>query len=63
MPPGLAQRLLAHAADAIFAELRQAGVTRMGRIARALTERGIPSARRGKEWQPVQAARVLERLA
>jgi hypothetical protein len=34
----------------------------LGRLAKALNERGIRTAR-GSEWQPVQVKRVLERAA
>jgi hypothetical protein len=34
----------------------------LGGIARALTERGIPSARGGNEWTPMQVARIMARL-
>jgi DNA invertase Pin-like site-specific DNA recombinase len=46
----------------VIAELRAEGVTSLGALARALTERGIPTARGGKVWQPVQVSRVLGRL-
>jgi hypothetical protein len=47
----------------ILAELRSAGVTSLGALARALAERGIPTARGGTAWSAVQVARVLERTA
>ena len=46
----------------IIAELKGAGITSLGGIARALNERGIPTQRGGK-WQAVQVQRVLERVA
>jgi len=46
----------------IIAELKGAGITSLGGIARALNERGIPTPRGGK-WQAVQVQRVLERVA
>src|SRR3954469_20705040 len=46
----------------VIAELRQVGVTSFGAIARALNERGIPTARGGaSEWTPMQVSRVLAR--
>src|SRR4051794_18497006 len=46
----------------VIAELQAAGVTSLGGLARGLTERGIPTARGGARWTPVQVARVLARL-
>ncbi|HEX2510777.1 MAG TPA: recombinase family protein [Microvirga sp.] len=46
----------------IIAEIRGSGATSLGRIAKALNERGIRTPR-GAEWQPVQVKRVLERIA
>lgn len=56
-------RAVARAADLspILAELRAAGVTSLGGLARALNDRGIPAAR-GKDWSPMQVSRVLARL-
>jgi DNA invertase Pin-like site-specific DNA recombinase len=45
----------------IIAEIRASGATSLGRIAKALNERGIHTPR-GAEWQPVQVKRVLERI-
>src|SRR5215210_3752654 len=45
----------------IIAEIRASGATSLGRIAKALNERGIRTPR-GSEWQPVQVRRVLERV-
>jgi Recombinase len=54
----------ARAADLapVLKELRDAGTTSLGGIARALTERGIPTARGGDEWTPMQVARIMARL-
>jgi DNA invertase Pin-like site-specific DNA recombinase len=54
----------ARAADLapVISELKSAGVTSLGGLARALTERGIPTARGGSEWSAVQVSRVLGRL-
>lgn len=51
----------ARAADLlpIIGELREAGTTSLGGIARALSERGIPTARGGPTWSAVQVSRVL----
>ncbi len=46
----------------VIAELRASGVTSLGGIARALTERSIPTASGGAKWQAVQVQRVLDRL-
>ena len=46
----------------VIAELQAAGVTSLGGLARGLTERGIPTARGGPKWTPVQVSRVLARL-
>jgi DNA invertase Pin-like site-specific DNA recombinase len=47
----------------VIAELQASGITSLGALARALTERGIPTARGGKIWQPVQVSRVLRSVA
>lgn len=44
----------------IIEEVRAGGETSLAGIARALNERGVPTARGGK-WQAVQVKRVLER--
>lgn len=46
----------------VIAQLRVEGVTSLNGIARALSEKGIPTARGKSEWTPVQVARVLERV-
>ena len=55
----------ARAADLapITAKLQTAGVTSLGGLARELSERGIPTARGGTKWTPVQVSRILARLA
>jgi len=46
----------------LIAELKASGVTSLGGIARALTERGVPTARGSSVWSLVQVQRVLARL-
>lgn len=46
-----------------IAELRAAGVTTLGGIARELTARAIPTPRGGSTWREVQVSRVLHRIA
>src|SRR5919112_1576534 len=46
----------------VIAELQAAGVTSLGGLAKGLSERGIPTARGGTSWTPVQVSRVLARL-
>jgi DNA invertase Pin-like site-specific DNA recombinase len=46
----------------IITDLRDAGVVSLGGIAKALTARGIPTARGGRQWVEVQVSRVLSRL-
>ncbi len=46
----------------VIAEMRSVGVTSLASLARALTDRGIPTARGGSTWSAVQVGRVLERL-
>ena len=46
----------------IIAEIRASGAMSLGRIAKALNERGIRTLR-GAEWRLVQVKRVLERIA
>jgi DNA invertase Pin-like site-specific DNA recombinase len=43
----------------VISELRSAGVTSLASLARALTERSIPTARGGSVWSSVQVKRVL----
>lgn len=45
-----------------IASLRAAGITSATGLAKALTERGIPTARGSDEWTTVQVQRVLSRL-
>jgi DNA invertase Pin-like site-specific DNA recombinase len=47
----------------MITELQQAGITSATGLAKALTERGIPTARGGEKWSTVQIQRVLARLA
>ena len=60
----VASRSSARAADLapIISELRAAGVNSLGSIARALSERSIPTARGGANWSETQVSRVLARL-
>jgi DNA invertase Pin-like site-specific DNA recombinase len=44
-------------------ELRAAGVTSLGAIARELSARGIPTPRGGATWHEIQVSRVLQRIA
>ena len=55
----------ARAADLapVVAELKAAGVTTLSGIARALTERNIPTATGGAKWSATQVNRVLERVS
>jgi hypothetical protein len=46
----------------VIRELQAAGVTSLGGIARALNERGIPTARGRGTWQAVEVSRMLARL-
>jgi DNA invertase Pin-like site-specific DNA recombinase len=58
-----AARAAARAADLapVLKELQEAGVASLGGIARALTERGIPTARGSNKWTAMQVARTLAR--
>jgi DNA invertase Pin-like site-specific DNA recombinase len=60
----VADRTAARAADLapIIHDVRLAGVDSLGGMARALTERGVPTARGGSQWSPVQVSRVLNRM-
>lgn len=53
----------ARAADVlpIVEEVRAAGVTSLGGIAKALSERGVPTARGGSRWTAEQVRRLLAR--
>jgi hypothetical protein len=44
-------------------DLRELGLTSLGALARALTERGNPTDRGSAEWTAMQVFRVLARLA
>ena len=46
----------------IIRELRAGGVPSLGAMAKALADRGIPTARGGTAWTATQVARVLARL-
>lgn len=46
----------------VLAELRGSGVASLRGIARALTERGIPTPRGRSYWTPAQVTRILGRL-
>lgn len=46
----------------VLDEMRAAGVTSLGALARGLTERGVKTAR-GGEWTPMQVKRIIERRA
>jgi DNA invertase Pin-like site-specific DNA recombinase len=46
----------------VIADLRARGVESLNALARALTERGIPTARGKAEWTPMQVSRVLQRI-
>lgn len=47
----------------VLDQLHADGVTSLGGLARALTERGIPTARGSSRWSAVQVQRVLGRLS
>jgi DNA invertase Pin-like site-specific DNA recombinase len=47
----------------VIGELRNAGVTSLGGLARALTERSIPTPHGSSTWTATQVSRVLSRLA
>lgn len=59
-----AARACERAADLepIIRELNCAGVTSLSGIARALTERRIPTSRGGSKWSATQVARTIERI-
>jgi hypothetical protein len=44
-------------------KLRAAGVTTMSSLARALTERGVPTPRAGAAWTHTTVARLMARSA
>ena len=54
----------ARAADLepIITELKAGGVASLNAMARALTEKGVPTARGGSNWTPMQVSRVLALL-
>ena len=45
----------------VIRDLQQIGIDTLCAIARALSERGVPTARGGHHWTATQVARVLER--
>jgi DNA invertase Pin-like site-specific DNA recombinase len=46
----------------VITELKSTGITSLGGLARALTDRGIPTARGGSQWSPMQVARALRQI-
>jgi hypothetical protein len=56
-----ANRVAANLAP-VITELRQAGVTSLKAIARALDERHVPTPAGSLHWHPMQVARLLKRL-
>ncbi len=58
-------RSAARAADIapMIAELQAEGITSLGQLAAALTERGIPTSRGADRWSPMQVSRVLKAAA
>ena len=46
----------------VIAELRAAGLTSLGKLAKALSGRGIPTAKGASNWTPMQISRLLARL-
>jgi DNA invertase Pin-like site-specific DNA recombinase len=46
----------------VVTALQEGGIVTLNGLAKALTERGIPTPRGGSEWQAVQVSRLLERL-
>lgn len=59
-----AARACERAADfePIIRELNYAGVTSLSGIAKALTERHIPTSRGGSKWSATQVARIIKRI-
>lgn len=47
----------------VVRDMQAQGVVSLPALARALTERGIPTARGKAVWSPMQVSRVLERMA
>lgn len=60
----LVERSNARAADLapVIVELRDIGVTSYAGIARALSDRGIPTSRGARKWTPTQVARVIAKM-
>jgi DNA invertase Pin-like site-specific DNA recombinase len=60
----LVERSNARAVDLapLIANLHASGVNSYNGIARALTDRGIPTARGARKWTPTQVARVIAKL-
>jgi len=52
----------AHDLAPVISEIRNSGISSLGGIARALSEKGIPAARGGTRWSPAQVARVVALL-
>ena len=46
----------------VIAEMQRAGITTLRALASALSHRGIPTARGGSQWRPMQVARVLKQI-
>jgi hypothetical protein len=62
---GKADSARRHAADLgpVIKAVQAAGVTSLRGIAKALNERGVPTATGKGKWEAMQVGRVLERLA
>ncbi len=46
----------------VIAEIQAAGITSLGALAKALTDRGIPTAKGASTWSPMQVSRVLKQI-
>lgn len=58
------EKAAARAADLapLITELRAAGAASLSDLAKALTTRGVPTARGGDAWTPMQVSRVLAKM-
>jgi DNA invertase Pin-like site-specific DNA recombinase len=59
------EQSLARASDLapVIEELKTSGIVSLNKIAKALSERGIPASRGGAKWRPEQVSRLLKRIS
>jgi DNA invertase Pin-like site-specific DNA recombinase len=49
--------------EPIIAAMKAEGIASLNAMAHALTEKGVPTARGGSSWTPMQVKRVIDRIS